>query len=765
MNHFDKDEILILSETHVQRSHEPQDSTFRRNISRTRSASISIPMASLEPYERQPNLVRTTRKTPISQMSGPLYATAATGNPFQNTMIVTENFSTFDGMDKNEHLLRSGQLGMCNDPYFTTCPTHFKVPQQRKPRASTIFDPKFHNSLYGDTKGYGRKLFSFCSSCIPGVMNPHAKVVQQWNKFLAIFCIVAIYVDPLFFFLFYVNKDNKCIRIDMPMATTLVVLRSITDVVYLLNILFQFRLAYVSPESRGAGAGDLVYHPKKIAANYFKSYLFFDVFVVLPLPQIMILIVLPNSLGSSQAIYAKNLLSLVIFVQLIAKLFRFLPWVIGRSSTRIIYESAWANLAVGLLVFLLSAHVVGSCWYLFGLERVNQCLQHACHLAKLPGCMNLIDCNSRWWNISATWSDDKGADACLNSTSGAINYGIYANAVQLTIETTVAKKYMYAVFWGFQQIITLAGNQTPSNSSWEILFTMSIMVLGLLYLAHLIGTIQTSNQSLAQRKVEMQLRGRDVEQWMSHRRLPEDLKRRVRQAEQYSWAATRGVSEKMVLENLPEDLQTDIRRHLFKFVKNIRFFSLMDEDEPILDAIRERLVQTTYIEGSIVFSQGGLIQKMVFIVRGKMESIGKDEIPVLLSEGDASGEELLTWYLEQSAKSKDGKKVKIRGHGLTSDRTVKCLTNVEAFSLDAKDIEEVTTLFSRFLRSPHVQQVIRYQSPYWRSLAANRIQVAWSNRKKRLSQANTTQNNYQTSWSFIPSISSFSFYRYSACLS
>jgi len=38
--------------------------------------------------------------------------------------------------------------------------------------------------------------------------------------------------------------------------------------------------------------------------------------------------------------------------------------------------------------------------------------------------------------------------------------------------------------------------------------------------------------------------------------------------------------------------------------------------------------------------------KMVFIVHGK------DGIPVLLSEGDASGEELLIWYLEQSSKSK-----------------------------------------------------------------------------------------------------------------
>ncbi|XP_039691023.1 putative cyclic nucleotide-gated ion channel 19 [Medicago truncatula] len=92
----------------------------------------------------------------------------------------------------------------------------------------------------------------------------------------------------------------------------------------------------------------------------------------------------------------------------------------------------------------------------------------------------------------------------------------------------------------------------------------------------------------------------------------------------------------------------------------------------------------------------------------------------------------------------ESKNVKIQGQGLTSDRTVKCLTNVEAFSLDAKDIEEVTTHFARFLRSPRVQQVIRYQSPYWRSLAANRIQVAWRSRKKRLRRANTTQNYYQT---------------------
>lgn len=51
----------------------------------------------------------------------------------------------------------------------------------------------------------------------------------------------------------------------------------------------QFRLAYVAPESRVVGAGELVDHPKKIALNYLRGYFFVDLFVVLPLPQVSLL--------------------------------------------------------------------------------------------------------------------------------------------------------------------------------------------------------------------------------------------------------------------------------------------------------------------------------------------------------------------------------------------------------------------------------------------------------------------------------------------
>lgn len=45
----------------------------------------------------------------------------------------------------------------------------------------------------------------------------------------------------------------------------------------------------------------------------------------------------------------------------------------------------------------------------------------------------------------------------------------------------------------------------------------------------------------------------------------------------------------------------------------------------------------------------------------------------------------------------------------------------------------------------HIFSVIRYESPYWRCLAASRIQVAWRYRRKRLSRANTSQPSHPSS--------------------
>ncbi|XP_025655422.1 probable cyclic nucleotide-gated ion channel 20, chloroplastic isoform X2 [Arachis hypogaea] len=449
-------------------------------------------------------------------------------------------------------------------------------------------------------EGSAWRVPSFCSSCVPGVIHPDS--VKQWNKIIAILSLAAIFLDPLFFFLLYVEKHLNCIVISRTMTRPLVLLRSINDLVYFMNMLLQFRLAYVSAGSRLRGT-DLIDDPKKIARHYLTSYFFLDLFIALPLPQIIVLFVLPRYFGAS---HAESLLCGVILVQYIPRLFRFLPLLIVQSPEGFIFESAWTNFVINILIFILSGHVVGSCWYLFGLQRVNQCLRDACHNSVVTQCMKIIDCGyDRFSHYTSSdsemWRNNANATACLNSSSGAFDYGIYANVVQLTTHPKIVKKYVYALYWGFQQISTLAGNQTPSDFEFEVLFLMAITGIGLLLFALLIGNIQNYLQALGQRTLEMQLRGRDVEQWMSQFHLPEYLRRlrfgyenrtrkdtgnkiqrtetqklvflffvwKIRHVERYNWAATIGVNAEMLMENMPEDLQRDIRRHLFRFIKKV----------------------------------------------------------------------------------------------------------------------------------------------------------------------------------------------------
>uniref|UniRef100_A0A6N2KA75 Cyclic nucleotide-binding domain-containing protein n=1 Tax=Salix viminalis TaxID=40686 RepID=A0A6N2KA75_SALVM len=679
MADHEKDDAPMLSDTHPKLMDEEVDSRFSPFPSRTPSESISITVNSMESYGFANRVgytgpLRRERKAPLVQMSGPLYINRNTENLFPaNHGVIArkkvepkpESYVSSKGMDQNNrddintNLMRSGQLGMCNDPYCTTCPSYYHS------KASG-----FHNVLHEDATGWTRRFNDVINS--------------------------------------YILRENKCIVIDWPMTKTIVFFRSLTDLIYLLNILLQFRLAYVAPESRVVGAGELVDHPKKIAMHYIRGWFFIDLFVVLPLPQ--------------------N----------IPKLWWLTSLFIGRSPSGFIFETALANFIINLFTHMLSGHIVGSCWYLFGLQRVNQCLHHACHNTGFPHqCLKFLDCGRG--NVTEEYGSDpnwlyrthnSNASKCfqMGGPPTGFDYGIYAKAVNLTGKHVITR-YIYSLFWGFQQISTLAGNQVPSYFVWEVLFTMAIVGLGLLLFALLIGNMQNFLQSLGRRRSEMSLRQRDIEQWMRHRR--------VLKAERYHWAVTRGNAYGEFAGRPSEG----IRRHLFELLKKVWIFKLMDDH--VLDVVCEKLKQKIYIKGSEIFHVGGMVEKMIFIVRGKLEIHNNDGTVEHLCERGVCGEELLAWFLEHSSVSKDGRKTS--GQCLISSRTVRCLSNVEALSLSAADLEQVTSIFARHLRNPLVQGAIRYQSPYWRARAATIIQVAWRYRKKCLRNSSKgVQSNHSS---------------------
>lgn len=120
------------------------------------------------------------------------------------------------------------------------------------------------------------------------VLDPRNDFVQKWNRFFVVSCLVAVFVDPLFFYLPVIVDNDICIRIEWKLAIAVTVLRTTTDTLYLLHMALQFRTAYIAPSSRVFGRGELVTDPQQIARRYLKKDFWLDLVAVLPLPQVYI---------------------------------------------------------------------------------------------------------------------------------------------------------------------------------------------------------------------------------------------------------------------------------------------------------------------------------------------------------------------------------------------------------------------------------------------------------------------------------------------
>ncbi|RWW23786.1 hypothetical protein BHE74_00000841 [Ensete ventricosum] len=143
-------------------------------------------------------------------------------------------------------------------------------------------------------------------------------------------------------------------------------------------------------------------------------------------------------------------------------------------------------------------------------------------------------------------------------------------------------------------------------------------------------------------------------------------------------------------------------------------------DDQLMDAMSDRLKPVLYTECSCIVREGDPVNEMLFIMRGKLESMTTNGGRTgffnsdILKAGDFCGEELLTWALDPYSTSSLP----------ISTRTVKTLSEVEAFALMADDLKFVATQFRR-LHSKQLQHSFRYHSQQWRTWAACFIQAAW----------------------------------------
>ncbi|CAN6238705.1 unnamed protein product [Urochloa humidicola] len=555
--------------------------------------------------------------------------------------------------------------------------------------------------------------------------DPRGHLIHLWNKIFLSACLLSLFVDPLFLYLTGTQR-NACIEFKYPLALTLSMIRSLLDLFYAAHIMFRFRTAFIAPSSRVFGRGELVIQPYKIARRYLGRTFWFDLVTALPLPQLVIWIVIPR-LNESPTGSRKNILRFSILFQYLPRLFQIFP--LSRQivmATGVMTETAWAGAAYNLILYMLASHVLGALWYLFSVQRQESCWREACRMES-PACQDMFfDCKAVGGNRTV-WYQLRNITSLCTTASGFYQFGIYGEALDAQItSSSFTQKYFYCFWWGLKNLSCLGQNLNTSLFIGEIAFAIVIGVLGLVLFGLLIGNMQSYLQATTVRLEEWRSKRTDMERWMHHRQIPQPLKQCVRRYHQYKWVATRGVDEEALLSDLPMDIRRDIKRHLcLDLVRRVPLFDEMDER--MLDAICERLRPALYTRGTRLVRELDPVDSMLFIIRGYLDSYttqgGRSGFfnSCRIGAGEFCGEELLTWALDPRAAASSLP---------LSTRTVRAVSEVEAFALVADDLRFVASQFRR-LHSARIRHRFRFYSHQWRTWAACFIQAAWRRHKRR----------------------------------
>uniref|UniRef100_A0A7C8ZWS1 Cyclic nucleotide-binding domain-containing protein n=1 Tax=Opuntia streptacantha TaxID=393608 RepID=A0A7C8ZWS1_OPUST len=579
-----------------------------------------------------------------------------------------------------------------------------------------------------------RRLRTRPSGMFGPILDPRSDWVRRWNRAILIARGVALAVDPIFFYALSIGRGGSCLYMDGLLTVVVAVIRTSADAVHLWHVWLQFRLAYVSRESLVVGCGKLVWDARAIASHYVRSLkgFWYDLYVILPVPQVVFWTMVPRLLREDKIEFLMTML-LVVF------LFQFLPKVHHSISlmrrmqkvTGYIFGTIWWGFGLNLIAYFIASHVVGGCWYVLAIQRVASCLakqcgtDNKCHLSlscSKEVCYQLLQ-QADSVGTCDTDSTIAKKSVCLN-LHGLFRYGIYHEALPVLSSNAIIIKILYPISWGLFQLSTFGNNMTPTTHWSELLFCISLVLGGLMLFTLLIGNIQVFLHTVMAKKRKMQLRCRDMEWWMKRRQLPSRLRQRVRHFERQSWVTTGGVDEMELIKDLPEGLRRDIKRYLcLQLIKKVPLFHCLDD--LILDNICDRVKPLIYCKDEKVLREGDPVQRMVFIVRGRIESnqnLSKGMIATdILEPGAFLGDELLSWCLRRPFI-----------HRLpASSATFVCLESTEAFGLDAYDLRYITEHFRYKFANDKLKRTLRYHSSNWRTWAAVNIQFAWRSHMKR----------------------------------
>uniref|UniRef100_A0A6N2K9L1 Uncharacterized protein n=1 Tax=Salix viminalis TaxID=40686 RepID=A0A6N2K9L1_SALVM len=154
--------------------------------------------------------------------------------------------------------------------------------------------------------------------------------LQRGNKIVVLSCLMAVSLRPLFFYVPVIDDRKKCLSVDSTMEITASVLRSFTDIFYMLHITLQshgFIVPLLGLKSPSTPTGKVV------------------------------ILIINLKMADSSYLNAKNVLQFVVIFQYVPRFTRIYPFYKKSTTSAQLTKTAWAGAAFSLFLFMLASHV------------------------------------------------------------------------------------------------------------------------------------------------------------------------------------------------------------------------------------------------------------------------------------------------------------------------------------------------------------------------------------------------------------------------
>eukprot|EP00095_Tigriopus_kingsejongensis_P007430 maker-scaffold443_size169656-snap-gene-0.13 protein:Tk07430 transcript:maker-scaffold443_size169656-snap-gene-0.13-mRNA-1 annotation:"potassium voltage-gated channel protein eag isoform x1" len=382
---------------------------------------------------------------------------------------------------------------------------------------------------------------------------------------------------------------------------TLLVVDSIVDLIFFIDIIFNFHTSFVGTD------GSVIVEETKIRHNYLRSGFAIDIMACLPYDALSMF-----DTSEDQSTYG-NIFSIL----KVMRLFR-----LGRVARALhrFLESSFALLLLMLSFYMIVAHWFACIWYVIGKEDLRSGIQYG------------------WLSTLANRTEDYFIllrDDRRNSTlilGGPPLKSIYITSLYFTMTCMTSI--------GF-------GNVAAETDS-EKTFSVCMMMISSLLYAAIFGHVTTiiHNMTLATAKYHEMLNS--VKEFMFLNEVPKNLCERVLDYVVSKWTNTKGVDQDRVLSVCPKDMRADICVHLNRRVFNgCPAFRLASDG--CLRALAVNFDTMHCAPGDFIFRKGESIRELSFVVSGSLEVIQDGEILAFLSKGDVFGD--AQWKEHQLAKS------------------------------------------------------------------------------------------------------------------